>query len=76
MEHLFYSVCVPPYIVGSCKKALNGTQVKVCTVVGFPLGYNGYIGKIIEAKKEVKCGADEIDAVINIPALTEKNNYK
>ena len=76
VEHLFYSVCVPPYIVGSCKNALNGTQVKVCTVVGFPLGYNSYVGKIIEAKQAVKCGADEVDAVINISALKSKDfNY-
>lgn len=73
VEHLFYSVCVPPYIVGRCKEALNGTQVKVCTVVGFPLGYNSYIGKIIEAKQAVKCGADEVDAVINISALKSKD---
>ena len=46
VENRFCSVCVPPFMVESCKKALSGTQVKVCTVVGFPLGYNSYIGKI------------------------------
>lgn len=69
----FCSVCVPPYIVGSCKKALKDTQVKVCTVVGFPLGYTSYVGKLIEAKQAIKCGADEIDAVVNISALKSKD---
>jgi deoxyribose-phosphate aldolase len=76
VEHFFCSVCVPPYIVGSCKNALKDTKVNVCTVIGFPLGYNSCIGKIIEAKQAIKSGADEIDAVINISALKSKDfNY-
>jgi len=73
VTNLFCSVCVPPYMVNSCKIALKQTQVKVCTVVGFPLGYNNYIGKLIEAKQAIKDGADEIDAVINISALKSKD---
>lgn len=73
VEHFFYSVCVPPYVVGSCKEALKDTGVKVCTVIGFPLGYNSYVGKLIEAKQAIKCGADEVDAVINISALKSKD---
>ena len=69
----FYSVCVPSYMVRTCKKALSDTPVKVCTVVGFPLGYNDYLAKIIEAKQALKYGADEIDAVINISALKSKD---
>lgn len=69
----FYSVCVPPFVVDTCKKALSGTDVKVCTIVGFPLGYNNYLSKLIEAKQSVKNGADEIDAVINISALKSKD---
>lgn len=69
----FCSVCVPPFIVDSCKKVLIGTDVKVCTVVGFPFGYNNYLSKIIEAKQAIKNGADEIDAVINISALKSKD---
>ena len=38
VEKRFYSVCVPPFMVGSCKHALINTDVKVCTVIGFPLG--------------------------------------
>lgn len=69
----FYSVCVPSYMVRSCKKALSGTTVKVCTVVGFPLGYSDYLAKIIETKQSIKYGADEIDAVINVSALKSKD---
>ena len=63
-------------MVEACKKALNNTDVKVCTVVGFPLGYNNYLIKLIEAKQAIRNGADEIDAVINIAALKSKDfNY-
>lgn len=73
VENRFCSVCVPPFMVGSCKKALSNTDVKVCTVIGFPLGYNSCIGKLIEAKQTIKNGADEIDAVVNISALKSKD---
>lgn len=73
VENRFCSVCVPPFIVESCKKALINTDIKVCTVIGFPLGYNSCIGKLIEAKQAIKNGADEIDAVVNISALKSKD---
>ena len=69
VENEFYSVCVPPFMVKSCKKCLADTDIKVCTVVGFPLGYNSYLTKMVEAKELINNGADEIDAVINISAL-------
>lgn len=69
----FYSVCVPPYMVKTCKKALFDTNVKVCTVVGFPFGYTDYLSKIIETKQSIISGADEIDAVMNISALKSKD---
>ena len=76
VRYSFCSVCVPPFMVEACKKALNNTDVKVCTVVGFPLGYNNYLIKLIEAKQAIRNGADEIDAVINIAALKSKDfNY-
>lgn len=76
VQYGFCSVCVPPFMVETCKKALIGTDVKVCTVIGFPLGYNNYLVKLIEAKQAIKNGADEIDAVINISALKSKDfNY-
>ncbi len=73
VQYGFYSVCVPPFMVETCKKALIDTDVKVCTVVGFPLGYNNYLVKLIEAKQAIKNGADEIDSVINISALKSKD---
>ena len=73
VQYSFCSVCVPPFMVETCKKALIGTDVKVCTVIGFPLGYNNYLVKLIEAKQAIKNGADEIDAVINISALKSKD---
>ena len=73
VQYKFCSVCVPPFMVETCKKALMETDVKVCTVIGFPLGYNNYLVKLIEAKHAIKNGADEIDAVINISALKSKD---
>ena len=73
VQYGFYSVCVPPFMVEACKKTLIGTDVKVCTVIGFPLGYNDYLAKLIEAKQAIKNGADEIDSVINISALKSKD---
>ncbi|MCR4663321.1 MAG: deoxyribose-phosphate aldolase [Endomicrobiaceae bacterium] len=73
VENRFCSVCVPPFMVETCKKALIGTDVKVCTVIGFPLGYNNYLVKLMEAKHAIKNGADETDAVINISALKSKD---
>ena len=69
VENEFYSVCVPPFMVKSCKKCLTDTDIKICTVVGFPLGANTYLTKMVEAKELINNGADEIDAVINISAL-------
>jgi len=73
VQYGFCSVCVPPFMVETCKKALVETDVKVCTVIGFPLGYNNYLVKLIEAKQAIKNGADEIDAVINVSALKSKD---
>ena len=76
VEKGFFSVCVPSFMVKTCKKALSGTNVKVCTVVGFPLGNTDCLSKISEAKHAIKNGADEIDAVINVSALRSKDfNY-
>lgn len=73
VQYGFCSVCVPPFMVETCKKALMESNVKVCTVIGFPLGYNNYLVKLIEAKQAIKNGADEVDAVINISALKSKD---
>jgi len=65
----FCSVCVNPYWVAFAKKQLAGTDVKVCTVIGFALGATTSAAKAFEAADAIKNGADEIDMVINIGAL-------
>lgn len=65
----FFSVCVNPYYVPLVKSELNGTEVKVCCVIGFPLGANTSEIKALEAGRAIADGAGEIDMVINIAAL-------
>ena len=65
----FASVCVNPCWVPLCRKLLEGTGVKVCTVVGFPLGAASSRAKAAETAAAVEDGADEIDMVINIGYL-------
>jgi len=65
----FFSVCVNPSYVRLAKKLLKGSDVKVCTVVGFPLGATTTETKVFETKQAIKNGTDEIDMVINIGAL-------
>jgi deoxyribose-phosphate aldolase len=65
----FASVCVNPWNVPLAVEMLRGTSVKVCTVVGFPLGATLPQVKIYEAEEAIKLGAQEIDMVINIGAL-------
>lgn len=66
------SVCINPYYVKYASEYLKGSGVKVCTVIGFPLGQNTKEVKVFETKDAIKNGADEIDMVINIAALKDK----
>jgi deoxyribose-phosphate aldolase len=68
----FYSVCVNPCYVEFCKELLCGSNVKICCVIGFPLGANISAVKAFEAQNAIENGADEIDMVINIGALKNK----
>lgn len=68
-QYGFFSVCINPVWVAYAKEQLKGTDVKVCTVVGFPLGANTPAVKAYETQDALKNGADEIDMVINIGAL-------
>lgn len=68
-EFDFASVCVNPTWVAYAAEALRGSDVKVCTVVGFPLGANTAAVKAFETRDAIANGADEIDMVINIGAL-------
>ena len=70
-EYDFKSVCVNPANIATAKKALEGSDVLVCTVVGFPLGANTKEIKALETLDAIKNGADEIDMVINIGKAKE-----
>lgn len=68
-EHHFVSVCVNSYYTGFVADELQGSDVRVCTVVGFPLGQMSTKAKAAETRIAVEDGADEIDMVINVGAL-------
>ena len=72
-EYHFASVCVHPYYVSLASKLLKDSPVAVCTVIGFPQGMNTKEVKVFEAINAVENGADEIDMVINIAALKNKD---
>lgn len=65
----FASVCVNPGWVRTAAEALKGTDVKVCTVIGFPLGATTSASKVFEASEAVLSGAGEVDMVINVGRL-------
>lgn len=71
-EHKFLGVCINPCYVKLAKDYLKDTDVKVVTVVGFPLGANTTETKIFETIQAVKDGADEIDMVINVTKVKDK----
>ena len=71
-EHGFASVCINPCYVPMAAELLRGTDVKVCTVIGFPLGANTTTVKAVETAELYDLGCDEFDMVINIGALKDK----
>lgn len=72
-EHSFASVCVNPINVAQSRKMLRGSKVKVCTVIGFPLGATFPEIKAAETRAAIENGAQEIDMVINVGALKSGN---
>lgn len=68
-KYSFYSVCINPFFVPYVKKILKGSDVKICCVVGFPLGCTPSISKYLETREAIASGADEIDMVMNISAF-------
>ncbi|MTI66553.1 MAG: deoxyribose-phosphate aldolase [Firmicutes bacterium] len=71
-DYGFASVCVNPYYVKFVNEQLKGSSVKVTSVIGFPLGNSTKEVKAFEVKKAIKDGADELDMVINVAALKNK----
>lgn len=72
-ENQFASVCVNPCNVGFCYQILKDTSVKVCTVIGFPLGANTPEVKAYETKKAIEDGATEVDMVINVGRIKDND---
>lgn len=70
-EYDFFSVCVNPSFVELASKELKGSDVKVCTVIGFPLGATTMQTKAFETKDAIEKGAHEVDMVINVGALKD-----
>ncbi len=68
-KYRFASVCVNPCYVSLCSRLLKDTKVKVCTVIGFPLGATTTEAKVFEAEQAIKDGAQELDMVINVGML-------
>ena len=71
IQYDFMSVCINPTWVSFAAEKLAATDVKVCTVIGFPLGANTSTVKAFEAAEAIKNGADEVDMVINISAAKD-----
>jgi deoxyribose-phosphate aldolase len=65
----FASVCINPGYVSLCAKLLRGTEVKVCTVIGFPLGATSTASKAFETEQAIRDGAQEVDMVMNVGML-------
>lgn len=70
-EHGFWSVCINPVWIPFAKEELAGSDVKICTVIGFPLGANSSKTKAFETNQAIIDGADEVDMVINVGALKQ-----
>ncbi|MFK7933472.1 MAG: deoxyribose-phosphate aldolase [Saprospiraceae bacterium] len=72
-EYSFAAVCVSPYFVKRSVDFLADSPVKVTTVIGFPNGYSTTAAKVEEIKRALNDGADEVDVVINVSAVKDKN---
>lgn len=72
-KHHFATVCVPPIYLDLVRRELTDSDVKICTVVGFPFGYDHVATKIEAITRAIAAGADELDIVVNIPAVKNGN---
>ena len=72
MKYKTASACIPPSFVAKAKEYV-GDKLKICTVIGFPNGYNTTAVKVFETEDAIENGADEIDMVINIGELKAQN---
>ena len=70
IEHNFFGICVPPFWVKRAKREIGNRQLTLVTVIDFPLGYSKTETKLEEIKQAINDGADELDMVWNISALS------
>ncbi len=75
LKYQFYSVCINPCYVKTAKEFLKNSDIKICTVISFPLGASTIKTKIYEATEAIENGADEIDMVMNI-GMFKSNRYE
>jgi len=75
IKYQFYSVCINPCYVKTAKEFLKNSDIKICTVISFPLGASTIKTKIYEATEAIENGADEIDMVMNI-GMFKSNRYE
>jgi len=68
-EHQFKAVCVAPLYVDAAVKLLSDSKVSVCTVIGFPFGYDHLATKMAATSRAIDEGADEVDVVVNLPQV-------
>ncbi|MCK7524673.1 MAG: deoxyribose-phosphate aldolase [Ignavibacteriales bacterium] len=73
IQYNFASVCVNPSYVETCFDLIKSSNVKVCTVIGFPLGATTTQTKFLEAEEAIKNGAEELDMVINVGKLKDRD---
>ncbi|HHS95856.1 MAG TPA: deoxyribose-phosphate aldolase, partial [Phaeodactylibacter sp.] len=70
-EYHFAAVCIPPYFCRLAGKLLQGSEVEVCTVIGFPMGYSHTVAKVEEIKRAIIDSADHVDIVVNVSAVKD-----
>ena len=73
LQYGFASVCIPPYFVRAAASILKGSGAAVCTVIGFPFGYSVTEAKAAEMRQAIEDGADELDMVLNLAALKNRD---
>ena len=73
IKYEFATVCIPPYYIELASRELKDSDVKVCTVIGFPFGYDHVATKVEAISRAIDAGADELDIVVNIPAVKNGN---
>lgn len=76
IDHKFFGICINPVHIGFAKEYIENNQLKLVTVIGFPLGANIPQVKAFEAQKAILDGADELDMVINVGAIKDKEYTK